>query len=141
MKIATLIARNLLGLMFVIFGLNGFLHFLQPPPPAGLAGQFLGALSASHFMAPVFLLQLIGGALLLANRFVPIALVLLGPVIVNILLYHTLMAPEGLPPGLLALALWGIVFYAVRPAFAGIFAMRVGSPEAAREGVLDGTRH
>lgn len=132
MKIAFLIARNLLGLMFVIFGLNGFLHFIpQPPPPAGLAGQFLGALGASNYMTPVFLLQLIGGALLLANRFVPIALVLLGPVIVNILLYHALMAPAGLAPGLVALLLWLMVFWGVRAAFAGVFAMRVEN----REGV------
>ncbi len=62
MKIAALIARNLLGLMFLIFGLNGFFHFVpQPQPPAGVAGQFLGALGASHYMTPVFLLQLAGG--------------------------------------------------------------------------------
>ena len=128
MKIVTLIARNLLGLMFLVFGLNGFLHFIpQPPPPAGLAGQYLGALSGSHLMVPVFLLQLVGGVLLLANRFVPIALVLLGPVIVNILLYHVLMDPKGIPPGLVALALWLVVFYAVRSAFAGVFAPRVTS--------------
>jgi uncharacterized membrane protein YphA (DoxX/SURF4 family) len=125
MKIAALIARNLLGLMFVVFGLNGFLHFIpQPPPPAGLASQFLGALGASHYMVPVFALQLVGGALLLANRFVPLALVLLGPVIVNILLFHVLMAPAGSAPGVVALALWGVVFYSVRDAFAGVFAMR-----------------
>ncbi len=142
MKIATLIARSLLGLMFLVFGLNGFLHFLhQPPPPAGPAGQYLGALSASHLMAAVFLLQLIGGALLLANRFVPIALVLLGPVIVNILLYHALMDPAGIPPGLVTLVLWGIVFYGVRAAFAGVFAMRVGTPDAAQEGRLHAARH
>lgn len=130
MKIVILIARNLLGLMFVIFGLNGFLNFIpQPPPPSGLAGQYLGVLAASHYTVPVFLLQLVGGVLLLANRFVPLALTLLGPVIVNILLYHSLMAPEGLPPGLIALALWGIVFYSVRSAFAGIFAPQV-TPEA-----------
>ena len=132
MKIATLIARNLLGLMFVVFGLNGFLRFIpQPPPPAGLALQYLSVLSASHYMIPVFLLQLTGGALLLANRFVPLALVLLGPVIVNILLYHSLMAPAGLPPGLVAFILWLIVFYGVRSAFAGIFAMQTPSAETA----------
>ena len=130
MKIAALIARNLLGLMFVVFGLNGFLRFLpQPPPPAGLATQYLTVLSASHYMVPVFLLQLIGGVLLLANRFVPMALVLLGPVIANILLYHSLMAPAGLPPGLVAFILWLIVFYSVRSAFAGVFAMRVNTNE------------
>ena len=123
MRLATLIARNLLGLMFVVFGLNGFLHFIhQPPPPPGPAGQFLGAMAGSHYLVPVFLLQLIGGVLLLLNRFVPIALVLLGPVIVNILLYHATMAPEGLPPGTVALILWLVVFAAVRPAFSGVFA-------------------
>ena len=133
MKIATLIARYLLGLMFLVFGLNGFLHFIpQPPPPAGLASQFLGALAASHYMIPVFSLQVIGGVLLLANRFVPLALVLLGPVIVNILLYHFLMAPAGLLPGVVALALWLVVFYGVRSAFAGVFAMRAGTPEEAQ---------
>lgn len=125
MKIATLIARNLLGLMFVVFGLNGFLRFIPQPPPTGLPLQYFMVMSASHIMAVVFLIQLVGGALLLANRFIPIALVLLGPVIVNILLFHITMEPAGLPPGLVALILWGVVFYAVRPAFAGVFAARV----------------
>ena len=125
MKIVTRIARILLGLMFLVFGLNGFFHFLpMPPPPGGLAGQYMSALGGSHYFAPVFLLQSIGGLLLLTNRFVPIGLVLLGPVIVNILLYHVLMDPKGLPPGLVAAALWLVVFYSVRSAFAGVFAMR-----------------
>ena len=75
MKIAVLIARFLLGLLFAVFGLNGFLHFIPMPPPAGLAGQYMGALFLSHYLVVVFLLQLIGGLLLLANRFVPLALV------------------------------------------------------------------
>ena len=125
MKIAALIARYLLGLMFLVFGLNGFLHFIPQPPPTGLALQYLTVLTESHYMVAVFLLQIIGGVLLLANRFVPIALVLLGPVIANILLYHALMAPAGIPPGLLALILWLIVFYSVRSAFTGVFVPRV----------------
>lgn len=140
MKIATLIARNLLGLMFLVFGLNGFFHFLPQPPPTGMALQFLSALSASHFMAPVFLLQIVGGALLLANRFVPIALVLLGPVIVSILLYHVLMAPAGLPIALVVLVLWVIVFYGVRSAFAGVFEMRASGPETAQVGEFNASR-
>ena len=128
MKIAVLIARYLLGLMFTVSGLNGFLHFIpQPPPPPGLAMQYMSALSASHYLTAVFLLQLIGGVLLLANRYVPIALVLLGPVIVNIILYHSLMEPKGIPPGLVTLALWLLVFSSVRSAFAGIFAPRVAA--------------
>ena len=125
MKIATLIARMLLGLLFLVFGLNGFLHFIPMAPPAGLAGQYMGALFLSHYLVAVFLLQTIGGALLLANRFVPLALVLLGPVLVNILLFHALMAPEGMPVALFATVLWAILFYAVRRAFAGVLVQRV----------------
>ena len=124
MKIAALIARILLGLMFVVFGLNGFLNFLHMPMPTGLAGQYMGALYMSHYLMFVFLVELVGGILLLAGQFVPLALVLLGPVIVNILLFHTTMAPSGLPPALLATVLWLILFVAHRPAFAGIFAQR-----------------
>ena len=121
MKLAITIARYLLGLMFTVFGLNGFLHFIHQPPPASpLAQQFFTVMVASHFFVVVFLVQFIGGILLLANRFVPLALVLLAPVIVNILNYHILMDPAGLPAGLVALILWCIVFYAVRKAFAGI---------------------
>ncbi|RYX84668.1 hypothetical protein EON83_08505 [bacterium] len=121
MKIAASIARVLLGLMFVVFGLNGFLHFIQqPPPPPGLAGQFLGALGGSHYMVPVFGLQLISGALFLVNRYVPLALTLIAPVIVNILLYHVLMAPQGLAPGVVVAFLWLIVWFQFRLAFAPI---------------------
>lgn len=125
MKIATLIARNLLGLLFLVFGLNGFLHFIPMPPPSGLAGQYFTVLFVSHYMVLPFLLQVIGGALLLTNRFVPLALILLGPVLVNILLFHSLMAPAGLPLALFATVLWGVVFYGVRRAFAGVFVQRV----------------
>jgi len=125
MKIATLIARILLGLLFLVFGLNGFLHFIPMAPPPGLAGQYMGALFLSHYLVAVFLLQTIGGALLLVNRFVPLALVLLGPVLVNILLFHALMAPEGLPMALFATVLWAILLYAVRRGFAGVLVQRV----------------
>lgn len=124
MKTTLLIARNLLGLIFLVFGLNGFFHFIPMPPPSGLAGQYLGALFVSHYLVPVFLLQVAGGALLLANRFVPLALVLLGPVVVNILLFHVLMAPEGLPMALVVTALWGTVLFGVRHAFAGLWLAR-----------------
>jgi putative oxidoreductase len=124
MKIITTIARTLLGLLFVVFGLNGFLHFIPMQPPSGLAGQYMGALFVSHYLVPVFLLQVAGGFLLLVNRFVPIGLVFLGTVLVNIVLFHALMAPEGLPVALVAVTLWFIVFISVRRAFAGVFAAR-----------------
>jgi putative oxidoreductase len=121
MKTATLIARVLLGLMFVVFGLNGFLNFIpQAPMPAGLASQFIGVLLASHFMVPVFLLQIASGLLFLVNRHLPLALTLIAPVIVNILLFHVLMNPGGIVPGAIATIFWIVVFNGVRSAFAGI---------------------
>src|SRR5215472_12209322 len=94
MKIAAMISRYLLGLLFTVFGLNGFLHFIpQPPPAKPVALQFLTAVSVSHFMGVVFLVQLIGGVALLAGRFVPFAIAILAPVLVNILNYHLTMDP------------------------------------------------
>jgi putative oxidoreductase len=125
MKIAAPIARYLLGLVFLVFGLNGFLHFIpmQPLPP-GTTGQFLGALFASHFVFVVSAFQLSGGVLLLVNRYVPLALVLLGPVIVNIFFFHLLMDRSGLPLAIVIVILWGILFFRHRQHFSGIFVQR-----------------
>ena len=126
MKIVTLIARLLLGLICVVFGLNGFLNFLSMGPmPTGLAGQFLGALLLSHYYWVVAALQIAGGVLLLLNRFVPLALVLLGPVVVNIICYHVFLNHAGAPPAVVVTVLWFIVFYANRQPFSGIFVQRV----------------
>jgi putative oxidoreductase len=125
MKITALISRILLGLLFLVFGLNGFLHFIPMPAPSGLAGQYMGALFLSHYLVFVFAVQVVGGALLLANRFVPLALTLLGPILVNILLFHSLMASEGLPMAVFATALWAILFSRVRRAFIGVFVQSV----------------
>jgi putative oxidoreductase len=125
MKIVALIARILMGLVFVVFGLNRFVRFLPPDPlPAGLAGQFLGALIQSHHLYVVAALQLVGGALLLVNRYVPLALVILGPVIVNIFLYHLFMDRVGLPYASILVVLWGILAWQHRQAFAGLFVQR-----------------
>ena len=125
MKIVVLIARLLLGLTFVVFGLNGFLNFLSMGPlPSGLAGQFIGALFQSHYYYVVAGLQVIGGVLLLANRFVPLALVLLAPIIVNILLYHVFLNPAGIALAIFVTILWLIVFYGHRQYFSGIFVQR-----------------
>jgi putative oxidoreductase len=125
MKIVTLIARLLLGLICVVFGLNGFLNFLSMGPmPTGLAGQFIGALFLSHYYWVVAALQIAGGVLLLVNRFVPLALVLLGPVIVNILCYHLFLNHAGAPPAVVVTILWFIVFYGKRQYFSGIFVQR-----------------
>ncbi len=125
MKIVTLIARLLLGLVLVVFGLNGFFSFLNMGPmPSGLAGQFIGALALSHYFWVVAALQVAGGALLLLNRFVPLGLVLLGPVIVNILLYHLFLNLTGIGLAIVVTILWLIVFYGHRQYFSGIFVQR-----------------
>jgi putative oxidoreductase len=130
MKYLTTAARILLGLMFTVFGLNGFLHFIPLPPPASpLALQYMTVLATSSYFAVVFLLQLVGGLLLLANRFTALALAILAPILVNVLLYHGLMEPSGIGLGLFATLLWTVVFWRERAAFAGLF--RPSTPVAA----------
>jgi putative oxidoreductase len=124
MKIVALIARILLGAIFLVFGLNGFLHFIPAPPPAGLAGQLVTVLFASHYAWVIFAVQVLGGALLLVDRYVVLALVLLGPVIVNILTFHILMAPAGLPLAAVVTVLWAILAVRNKQHLAGIFAPR-----------------
>jgi len=119
MKIASLIARYLLGLMFTVFGLNGFLHFIKQPPPTNpLAIQFFTAVSMSHYAYVFFAFQLLAGLLLLSGFFVPFALIILAAELVNILAFHATMAPEGFGPGILALVLWILVFLRYRASFA-----------------------
>jgi len=120
MKIVFLIARILLGLMFTVFGLNGFLHFIPQPMPTGDALAYFTVLGGTGYIKFVFAVQLISGVLFLVGKYVPLALTLIAPVIVNILLFHALMQPSGLPPGVLATILWAVVFYKERDAFAGI---------------------
>src|SRR5437867_11145380 len=120
MKILIIIARSLLGLIFVVFGLNAFLNFISMPPPQGLAGDFMKALFVSHYFYIVAVLQIAGGALCLLGRFVPLGLTLLGPVIVNILLYHIFLEPSGLPLALVVSALALFLLWAHRAAFAGL---------------------
>jgi uncharacterized membrane protein YphA (DoxX/SURF4 family) len=124
MKILTIIARNLLGLIFVAFGLNAFLHFIPMPPPEGLAGEYMKALFVSHYFYVVAVLQIVGGALLLVGRFVPLGLTLLGPVIVNILCFHIFLEPKGLPLALIVGAAGLSLLWAYRNAFAGLLSDR-----------------
>ena len=121
MKIITTIARYLLGFMFTLFGLNGFLHFLPMGPVPPLAGQFFGAMVQSHYMAVVFALQLVCGLMLLANRYVPLALTILGPIIFNIILFHIFMEPSGLPLAAVVTLLWAVLAYRARSVFAVLF--------------------
>ena len=121
MKIATIIARSLLGLIFVVFGSNMFLHFIpMPPPPDGPAREFMTALFLSHYLYAVGALQVVGGVLLLSGRKVPLGLTLLGPVIVNILCFHVLMAPAGLPLAIVVSLLALFLLWRYREHFAGL---------------------
>jgi putative oxidoreductase len=124
MRTVSVIARYLAGVIFFIMGLNGFLNFIPLPPPGGIAGQFMGALYVSHYLWVIFAFQVIAGVLLLANRYVPLAVAVLAPVIVNILVFHASMAPSGLPMALFVAALWAAIFIDVRPAFSGLFQSR-----------------
>ncbi len=105
MKIFTLVCRILLGLIFFVFGLNNLLHFIPMPPPSGDALTWMGILVTHHWMNFVGVIMTIAGLLLLVNRFVPLALALLAPIIVNILLYHALLWPHGAAPAIIALVL------------------------------------
>ena len=127
------IARLLLGLMFFVFGLNGFLNFIPPPKtlPEG-AGAFFGALMKTGYMLPLISgTQVIVGALLLSNRFVPLALALIAPVIVNIVTFHAFLEPSGSVMAGVVLVLELYLAWAYRKAFLPMLAMRVkpGAPK------------
>ena len=105
------VTRLLLGVVFFVFGLNGFLHFLPTPPLGAHAGAFMGALAATGYMFPLIKgTEVLAGALLLGNRFVPLAITLLAPVIVNIVAFHTFLAPGNY--GLLAFIVAAPIFLA-----------------------------
>jgi putative oxidoreductase len=121
MKILTIIARVLLGLIFVFFGSNGLLHFLPMPPlPQGVTGEFLHSFFASGYVYVISGFQLIAGLLLLIGKFVPLGLTILGAIIVNIWAFHLLMAPEGLPPAVVVTVLELFLVWSYRDRFAGI---------------------
>jgi putative oxidoreductase len=121
MKILTIIARILLGLIFVFFGSNGFLHFLPMPPlPQGVTGEYLHAFFASGYVYVISGFQVAGGLLLLIGRFVPLGLTILAAIIVNIWAFHLLMAPEGLPPAVVVAILELFLVWSYRDRFAGI---------------------
>jgi uncharacterized membrane protein YphA (DoxX/SURF4 family) len=123
MRIAAMIARYLLGLMFLVFGSNMFLKFIPMGPlPAGVAGQFTAALFAAHYFYVVGAIMVISGILLLVNRFVGLGLTMLGPVLFNILTFHLLMNPSGIGMGAFATLLWLLVAWQHRIVFERLFA-------------------
>lgn len=131
---AARVASLVLGLGFTVFGLNGFLHFLPQPQLEGAAGALMGAFAASAYMLPMVKgTELVAGLLLLSNRHVPLALTLLAPVLVNIVLFHAVLAPEGTAVGLVFLALELYLAWSYRGAFAPMLAARV-EPSGGRAG-------
>ena len=121
MKYAIIIARLLLGLVFAVFGSNAFLHFIPMPPMQGQAGAFIGALINSGYIYVVAALQVVGGLLLLLERFIPLGLTLLGPVIVNIMLYHIFLDPSGLPMACVISVVALFLLWVYRDRFPAIF--------------------
>jgi uncharacterized membrane protein YphA (DoxX/SURF4 family) len=121
MKIATLIARIILGLIFVVFGLNGFLQFLPQPAMPQEAISFFGGLAATGYTLPLlFGTQIVGGALMLVGM-VPLGLVILAPIIVNIVAFHVFLAPGGLPLAIVVSALAVFLAWRHRGSYGPLF--------------------
>jgi putative oxidoreductase len=125
MRVGVVIAKVLLGLGFIVFGLDGFLHmFPQPPLPDGVAKEFMGALTATPYFKVVKALEVLGGLLILSGRLAPLGLLILGPVMVNILLFDLFMFPGGLPVILVLGALAAFIGWRHKDYFAPFFKVR-----------------
>src|SRR5215471_14078332 len=120
MKIAEIIARVLLGLVFVVFGSNVFLNFIKAPPMTGLPGDFANAMMATGYFKVVGFCEVAGGLILLIGRFIPLGLTLLGPVIVNILCFHIFLNHEGWQPAAVVTTLALFLLWRYRANFAGL---------------------
>jgi hypothetical protein len=122
-------ARLLLGAIFTVFGLNGFLHFIPQPPPVGLAAVFVGGLGATGYFFPLLKgTEVLVGLALLSNRFVPLALTVLAPIVVNIVAFHAFLAPSGVALPLVITALGIFLAYTERAVFAPLLQARSSDP-------------
>lgn len=122
MKVVILLERILLGAIFLVFGLNKLIPMFTPPPPTGLAADMMGGLAAAGYFFPMLaLVEVACGLLLLIGRFVPLALTLLAPIIVNIFAYHLFLAPAGLPLALLLMLLAGTLAWFFRDSYRELF--------------------
>jgi uncharacterized membrane protein YphA (DoxX/SURF4 family) len=125
-----LAARILLGLIFFVFGLNLFLHFIPQPPPSGPAGAFAGAMFATGYLFVLLkVVEVVSGALLLAGRFVPLALAVLAPIVINILFFHAFLAPAGIALPIVVLALELFLAWSYRSVYRPMLAPRA-APDA-----------
>jgi uncharacterized membrane protein YphA (DoxX/SURF4 family) len=124
-------ARILLGLIFFVFGLNFFLHFIPQPPMAGPAGAFAGAMFATGYLFVVVkVVEVVSGALLLVGRFVPLALALLAPIVINIFLFHAFLAPAGIAVPVVVLALELFLAWSYRGVYRPMLAARAAADAA-----------
>lgn len=124
MKIAVVIARVLLGLIFLIFGLNAFFHFIPGQMPPGDGATLIGIMFKHGWVTFHGVLYVVAAVTLLVGRYVPVGLTILGPILVNILLFHLTLMP-GIGPGLFATALELFLIWAYWPAFRGIFTAKM----------------
>jgi len=120
MKAITIIARVLLGLLFVVFGSNAFLHFIPTPPMKGPSAAFIGAMAETGYLYVIAVIQVTGGLILLLGRFIPLGLILLGPIIVNILCFHIFIDRTGLPMAIVVAAIALFLLWRHRTSFAGL---------------------
>lgn len=128
-------ARILLGLAFSVFGLNGFLHFIPQPPISGPPADFVGAMIATGYLfALVKGTEVVSGILLLSGRYVPLALTLLAPVLVNIVLFHAFLEPAAIALPVVLLALEIFLAWSYRAVFRPMLAARV-VPDAGDDAV------
>jgi uncharacterized membrane protein YphA (DoxX/SURF4 family) len=120
-------ARILLGLIFFVFGLNFFLHFIPQPPPSGPAGAFAGAMFATGYLfVLVKVVETVSGALLIAGRFVPLVLAVLAPIVINIIFFHAFLAPAGIALPIVVLALELFLAWSYRTVYRPMLAARAG---------------
>ncbi len=131
-KVVPTAARIFLGLVFTVFGLNFFFHFLPTPPSPPQAAAFAGALFGSGYFFPLLKsIEVVSGLLLLSGLFVPLALAVLAPIIVNIVGFHLFLAPGGLPIALAILAAELYLAWTYRAAFAPMLHLRTPLPQRA----------
>lgn len=128
MKIVHTIARILLGLIFVIIGLNGFLWFMPAPPLTGAPAQWTALVVSTHFIWFTSAAQIFAGILLLVNRYVVFAMFMLAAILANILAYHITMMPQTIPLAIVTLIIWFVVAWPMRASFAPLFADKVTTP-------------
>jgi hypothetical protein len=127
MRYLTIAARLLMGLAFLVFGLNGFLHFIPQPKdamPDGATALFTGFMKSGYMMQLISGTQTLVGVLLLSNCFVPLALALIAPVVVNIIAFHIFLMPSTIAPGIVVLVLELFLAWAYRKSFAPMLALR-----------------